>query len=78
MGKLLALKESGMLDKALRFLNRPVFEKNQLERIKEEIHIPHPKLTEGSGYQYPVTGHIKRLDNSSGITRKSILHFVGC
>ena len=78
MGKLLALKESGMLDKALRFLNRPVFEKNQLERIKEEIPIPHSKLTEGSGYQYPVTGHIKRLDNSSGITRKSILHFVGC
>jgi len=32
----------------------------------------------GKGYRYPVSGHLKRLENSTGITHQTMLAIVGC
>ena len=32
---------------------------------------------DGKGYRYPVAGHLKKLDNSSGITRRTLLGIIG-
>ena len=60
-------------------LKSPRFERGQTETIQHEIlsagTVPQ-KI--GKGYRYPVSGHLTKLDNSSGITHQICLAMVGC
>ena len=79
LAKILAKKCSGRLDEVLEKLKSPRFETYQTEMIKREIlsagSIPQKV---GKGYRYPVSGHVIRLDNSSGITHQTCLAMIGC
>ena len=78
LAKILAKKCSGRLDEVSAKLKAPRFEVNEARRIQREIlsagQVPQK---EGKGYRYPVTGHLTRLDNSSGITHQTYLSMVG-
>lgn len=79
LAKILAKKCSGRLDEVSEKLKSPRFETYQTEMIKREIlsagSIPQKV---GKGYRYPVSGHVIRLDNSSGITHQTCLAMIGC
>lgn len=78
LAKILAKKCSGRLDEVSEKLKSPRFETYQTEMIKREIlsagSIPQKV---GKGYRYPVSGHVIRLDNSSGITHQTCLAMIG-
>ena len=79
LAKILAKKCSGRLDEVSAKLKSPRFERGQTETIQHEIlsagTVPQ-KI--GKGYRYPVSGHLTKLDNSSGITHQICLAMVGC
>lgn len=79
LAKILAKKCSGRLDEVSAKLKSPRFEIKQTEMIQREIlsagSVPQK---EGKGYSYPISGHLTRLDNSSGITHQTYLAMVGC
>ena len=79
LAKIHAKKCSGRLDELSEKLKSPRFETYQTEMIKREIlsagSIPQKV---GKGYRYPVSGHVIRLDNSSGITHQTCLAMIGC
>lgn len=78
LAKILAKKCSGRLDEVSAKLKSTRFEIQQTEIIQHEIlsagSIPQK---EGKGYRYPVSGHLTRLDNSTGITHQTYLAMVG-
>lgn len=79
LAKILARKCSGRLDEVSARLKTPIFEKNKTIEIEKEVlsagQVPQ-KI--GKGYRYPVSGHMKRLENSTGITHQTMLAIVGC
>ena len=79
LAKILARKCSGRLDEVSARLKTPLFEKHKTIEIEKAVlsagQVPQ-KI--GKGYRYPVSGHLKRLENSSGITHQTMLAIVGC
>lgn len=79
LAKILARKCSGRLAEVSARLKTPIFEKNKTIEIEKEVlsagQVPQ-KI--GKGYRYPVSGHLKRLENSTGITHQTMLAIVGC
>ena len=79
LAKILARKCSGRLDEVSARLKVPIFEKLKTEEIQREVLSAGtvPKKI-GKGYRYPVSGHLKRLENSTGITHRTMLSIIGC
>ena len=79
LAKILARKCSGRLDEVSAKLKTPLFEKSKTIEIEKEVLSAGqvPQKT-GKGYRYPVSGHLKRLENSTGITHQTMLAIVGC
>lgn len=79
LAKILARKCSGRLNEVAAQLKSPRFERHQAEIIQKEImsagHVPQK---EGKGYRYPVSGHLTRLDGTTGITHQMYMQMVGC
>lgn len=78
LAKILAKKCSGRLDEVSAKLKAPRFENYQTAVIQGEIlsagAVPQKA---GTGYRYPVSGHLTRLNNSTGITHKVYLAMAG-
>ena len=79
LAKILARKCSGRLDEVSARLKAPVFEKYKTIEIEKEV-LSAGKVPQktGKGYIYPTSGHLKRLENSSGITHRTMLAIIGC
>lgn len=78
LAKILAKKCSGRLNEVSERLKSQGFEREIVVQIEKEVlsagMIPQKA---GKGYQYPKTGHMKRLDGSCGITHRMMLSIVG-
>lgn len=78
LAKILARKCSGRLGEVSAMLKAPIFEKLKAEEIQREVlsagAVPQ-KI--GKGYRYPVSGHLKRIENSTGITHRTMLGIMG-
>ncbi len=79
LAKILAKKCSGRIDDVTAKLRSREFEGTKVREIEKEILSAGsvPKVT-GKGYQYPIRGHLTRLDGTSGITHQVMLAMVGC
>lgn len=78
LAKILAKKCSGKLYEVTEQLRIPVFEKEKLEEIKGDIlQAGQIKKRIGSGYSYPVTGHLMGLDTATRGERRKILTMAG-
>lgn len=79
LAKILAKKCSGRLNEVSAKLKSPRFDANEVMRIQKDVlsagRVPQKA---GKGYKYPVSGHLTRLDNSSGITHQLYMSMVGC
>ena len=78
LAKILAKKCSGRLDEVTQKLKCRGFEPAKAEQIKEKVMsaASAPKK-DGKGYRYPMVGHLRKLDNCSGITRRTLLGIIG-
>lgn len=78
LAKILAKKCSGRLDEVTQKLKCRGFEPAKAEQIKEKVMsaASAPKK-DGKGYRYPMAGHLRKLDNCSGITRRTLLGIIG-
>ncbi len=78
LAKILAKKCSGKLYEVTEQLKIPVFEEEKLEEIKGDILRP-AKIKEriGSGYAYPVTGHVVKMDTEIRGSRKKLFSIAG-
>lgn len=78
LAKILAKKCSGRLGEVTGKLKYRGFEPAKVEQIREKVMsaATAPKK-DGKGYRYPVAGHFKKLDNSSGITHRTLLGIIG-
>ena len=78
LAKILAKKCSGRLSEVTEKLRYRGFEPAKVEKVRERVMsaATAPKK-DGKGYRYPMTGHLKKLDNSSGITHRSLLGITG-
>lgn len=78
LAKILAKKCSGKLYEVTEQLRIPVFEKEKLDEITGDIlQAGQIKKRVGSGYAYPVTGHLIGLDTATRGDRKKILAMAG-
>lgn len=79
LAKILARKCSGRLNEVAAKLKLSKFESQQVETIQKEIlsagHVPQKV---GKGYRYPVSGHLTRLDGTTGITHQMYMMMAGC
>ena len=77
LAKILAKKCSGRLNDVTEKLKARGFETVKAERIKAEVlSAASAPRKDGKGYRYPVEGHIVRLDNCSGTTRRMFLNII--
>lgn len=78
LAKILAKKCRGRLSEVTEKLRYRGFEPAKVEKVRERVMsaATAPKK-DGKGYRYPMTGHLKKLDNSSGITHRSLLGIIG-
>jgi len=78
LAKILAKKCSGKLYEVTEKLSIPVFEKEKLEEIKGDI-LQAGQIKEriGSGWGYPVIGHMPGLDSETRGNRHSLLLMAG-
>ncbi len=79
LAKILARKCSGRLNEVSAKLKNPIFEISETRQIQKDI-LSSGKIPQkvGKGYRYPVSGHLIRLEGSSGITHQTCLSIVGC
>lgn len=78
LAKILAKKCSGKLYEITEQLRIPVFEEEKIEEIKGDIlHAGQVRKKIGSGYTYPVVGHIVGLDTGNRGDRKKLLSMAG-
>lgn len=79
LAKILARKCSGRLNEVSAKLKSPRFEISETRQIQKDI-LSSGKIPQkvGKGYRYPVSGHLIRLEGSSGITHQTCLSIVGC
>lgn len=78
LAKILAKKCSGKLYEITEQLRIPVFEEEKIEEIKGDIlHAGQVRKKIGSGYTYPVVGHIVGLDTGNRGDRKKLLSIAG-
>lgn len=79
LAKILARKCSGRLNEVSAKLKNPRFEISETRQIQKDI-LSSGKIPQkvGKGYRYPVSGHLIRLEGSSGITHQTCLSIVGC
>lgn len=78
LAKILAKKCSGKLYEITEQLRIPVFEEEKIEEIKGDIlHAGQVRKKIGSGYTYPVAGHIVGLDTGNRGDRKKLLSMAG-
>ena len=78
LAKILAKKCSGRLHEVTERLQRPLFEEEKIEEIKEEILMSGQVAKKvGKGYSYPVLGHLASLDSSTRGDRRNLLALAG-
>ena len=79
LSKILAKKCSGRLNEVTEKLKAPEFDGIKAREIEKEILGAGQFIQKvGKGYQYPVQGHLTRLNKSSGVTHKTMLALIGC
>ncbi len=67
LAKILAKKGCGRLREVASKLKRPLFDSKKVEKLTEEIlSAAKIKMKSGSGYDYPVKGHLTWLDGKLG------------
>ena len=78
LAKILAKKCSGKLYEVTERLKVPVFEEEKIEEITGSIlQAGRIKKKIGSGYEYPVAGHLVELDSETRGDRKKLLTLAG-
>ena len=78
LAKILAKKCSGKLYEVTERLRIPVFEEEKIEEITGSIlHAGQIQKKIGSGYEYPVIGHLVRLEEKTRGTRRKALSMAG-
>ncbi len=79
LAKILAKKCSGRIDDVTVKLKSPEFEGKKVREIQKEILMAGqvPKKV-GKGYEYPVRGHLTKLNGPSGAIHRTMLAMVGC
>ena len=78
LAKILAKKCSGKLYEVTEKLKRPLFTEEKVEELYEEILMPAKVARRvGKGYEYPVIGHLVRLDGAIRGDGRKLLSMAG-